>query len=331
MKTMHAFRIRQDDSGRHQAGIEQLAIADPAPGEVLLRVTHSSVNYKDALAVTGQGKILRRLPLTGGIDASGIVEVSAHADFSPGAAALATGWGLSCDHDGGYAQYLCLPGDWLTPLPAGLERAESMTLGTAGLTAALALWQMHRNGQEPDMGPILVTGASGGVGSIAVSMLARLGFRVTAVSGKISLHPWLRALGATETLTPEQLPGGERPLEKAIWGGAIDNVGGAMLARITRTLVPEGCIASIGLAGGSALDTTVMPFILRGIKLLGCNSVDIPAPLRRTLWQRLATDWRPDLDSIRTATIGLDQLPAVCARLLTGHTHGRILVDLAAG
>jgi NADPH2:quinone reductase len=329
MRTARAFRIHQDATG-HRAGIETLDIPDPAAGEVLVRVRYSSVNYKDALAGTGQGKILRRFPLTGGIDASGTVEVSANPEFKPGDAVIATGWGLSFDHDGGYADYLCVPGDWLTRLPPGLDLADSMTLGTAGLTAALAIDQMTRNDLEPSLGPILVTGASGGVGCIAVSMLARLGFEVAAVSGKSALHPWLRELGATQVLGRDELPGGERPLEKAVWGGAIDNVGGAMLARLTRTLVPNGCIASIGLAGGTELNTTVMPFILRGIKLLGCNSGDIRKLRRQRLWRRLATDWPADLARIRTQTIGLAELPTTFERLLAGELHGRVLVDLQA-
>jgi len=329
MKTAQAFRIHQDANG-HRAGVETLSVADPQPGEVLLRARYSSVNFKDALAGTGRGKILRQFPLTGGIDASGIVETSEHSGFRPGDAALVTGWGLSFDHDGGYADYLCVPGDWLTPLPPGLDLAASMTLGTAGLTAALAVHQMLLNGQAPAMGPILVTGASGGVGCIAVALLAKLGFEVAAVSGKSELHPWLRDLGAGRILERDQLPGGTRPLEKAIWGGAIDNVGGAMLGQITRTLAPNGCIASIGLAGGTELSTTVMPFILRGIKLLGCNSVDVPSHLRRELWSRLADDWRLGLERIRTETIGLDALPATFERMLAGQTHGRVLVDLQA-
>ncbi|MBK1649099.1 oxidoreductase [Rhabdochromatium marinum] len=329
MTQARAFRIHQDADG-HRAGIETLNIPDPEPGEVLLRVSYSSINFKDALAGTGQGKILRQFPLIGGIDASGVVETSAHAGFQPGDAVLVTGWGLSFDHDGGYAEYLRVPGDWLIPLPSGLDLADSMTLGTAGITAALAVHQMRLNGQQPDMGPILVTGASGGVGSLAIALLTKLGFEVTAVSSKTELHPWLRELGATQILGRDQLPGGERPLERAVWGGAIDNVGGAMLSQITRTLMPHGCIASIGLAGGTDLHTTVMPFILRGIKLLGCNSVDIPTPLRLELWQRLAGDWQLNLAPIRTATLGLDELPAAFERMLAGHTHGRLLVDLHA-
>lgn len=323
-----AFRIHEDGHGHH-AGIERLPRPEVADGEVLVRVTHSAVNYKDALAGTGRGKILKRFPLVGGIDAAGVVEASRHPHFQQGAAVIATGWGLSFDHDGAYARYLCLPGDWLVPMPGGLDARSAMILGTAGLTAALATHRMLANGQTPELGPILVTGASGGVGCMAVGLLARLGFEVVALSGKPALHDWLIALGAARVIGRDALSEATRPLEKARWGGAVDNVGGALLAQITRTTAPNGNIAAIGLAGGHELHTTVMPFILRGVSLLGCNSVDIPRPLRIQLWRHLADDWRPErLDLTLTETIGLADLPDVFERLLAGQTHGRILVEI---
>ncbi|KAA6185883.1 YhdH/YhfP family quinone oxidoreductase [Thiohalocapsa marina] len=328
MSTQRAFRIHHDAQG-HRAGVETLAVPAPADGEVLIRVGYSGVNYKDALAGTGKGKVIKRFPITGGIDAAGVVETSLDARFQPGDAVIATGWGLAFDHDGGYAQFLCVPGDWLVPMPAGLDPRAAMLLGTAGFTAALAVQRLLVNGQTPEMGPILVTGASGGVGSIAIAILARLGFEVAAVSGKAELQDWLTTLGATRILGRDALPGGDRPLEQAVWGGAIDNVGGAMLAQITRTVVPYGNIAAVGLAGGTALNTTVMPFILRGVGLLGCDSVHIAQSLRNELWQHLASDWRPaDLDAIRSDSTGLDGLPAVFERMLAGQTHGRVLVEL---
>ncbi len=330
MTTYKAFRIHDDDQGYH-AGLEELPRPEPKEGEVLIRVSHSSVNYKDALAGTGKGKILRTFPLVGGIDAAGTVERSRDGRFGDGDHVIATGWGLSFDHDGGYAQYLCVPGDWLVPCPAGLDARSAMILGTAGFTAALAVHRMQVNGQRPDMGPILVTGATGGVGSIAVNMLHHLGYEVAAVSGKPALHDWLRSLGASRILGRDELPGEKRPLEKAVWGGAVDNVGGEMLAQITRTVGPWGNIASIGLAGGHELHTTVMPFILRGASLLGCNSVDVPNPLRAQLWDHLAGDWRPPhLDRILTTTETLDTLPEVFERLLAGQVHGRALVEVGA-
>jgi len=330
MSDQRAFRIHSDDTG-HRAGIETIPVPEPQDGEVLVRVHYSSINYKDALAGTGKGKVIKRFPITGGIDAAGIVEQSRHQSYNPGDAVIATGWGMAFDHDGGYADYLCVPGDWLVPMPTGLEPRTAMIFGTAGFTAALAVHRLLANDQRPDMGPILVTGATGGVGSVAIAILKRLGFEVAAVSGKAEMHDWLKELGAGRILDRDALPGGDRPLEKAVWGGAIDNVGGAMLARITRTVVPYGNIASIGLAGGAALETTVMPFILRGVGLLGCHSVDIPYPLREDLWGHLATDWAPaDLELILNGCVNLDALPELFERMLSGKTHGRVLVECGA-
>jgi NADPH2:quinone reductase len=328
MTTYPAFRIHQDAQGHH-AGIEELTRPEPAEGEVLIRVAWSSVNYKDALAGTGRGKILRSFPLVGGVDAAGVVEQSAHPCYQPGEAVIVAGWGLSFDHDGGFAGYLCCPADWLVPIPTGLDPRTAMILGTGGFTAALAVHRMLVNGQDPARGPILVTGASGGAGSVAVAIFARLGYRVTAISGKPELHDWLGGLGAGEILPRDALADARRPLEKARWGGAVDTVGGELLAQITRTIAPGGNIACVGLAGGHELHTTVMPFILRGASLLGCNSVDVPYPLRRTLWDRLAGDWcPPDLDALVSERVGLADLPRVFEAMLAGRTHGRILVEI---
>lgn len=328
MNSYKAFRIHNDDQG-YRAGIEELPLTQPADGEVLIRVAYSGINYKDALAGTGKGKILATFPLVGGVDAAGIVEASADGRFSPGDPVLVTGYGLSFDHDGGYAEYLGVPGDWVIPMPPGLDPRNAMILGTAGFTAALAINRMLINGQRPDMGPVLVTGATGGVGSIAIDMLSHLGYEPAAVSSKQELHGWLQELGASQILGRGDLPGKKRPLEKAIWGGAVDNVGGEMLAQITRTVVPDGNIASIGLAGGIELNTTVMPFILRGVSLLGINSVDVPHELRTRIWELLATEWRPPhLESLLTNSVGLEGLPEVFDDMLAGKTHGRVLVDL---
>jgi acrylyl-CoA reductase (NADPH) len=328
MQRYPAFRIHHDELGHH-AGIETLTRPEPGPGEVLIRVSYSSVNYKDALAGTGKGKILRTFPLVGGIDAAGEVEQSNDPAFRPGDAVLATGRGLSFDHDGGYGRYLCIPGAWLVPMPAGLDARSAMILGTAGFTAAIAVHRMLVNDQHPDMGPILVNGASGGVGSIAIAIFARLGFEVVAISGKPELTDWLTGLGASRILGRDALADTKRPLEKAQWGGAVDNVGGDMLAQLTRTIVPGGNIAAIGLAGGAELNTTVMPFILRGIGLLGCNSGETPTALRNRLWQYLSDDWQPPiLDDIVSTTIGLDGLADTFEHMLAGRTHGRILVRL---
>ena len=235
MTHYQAFRIHQDSAG-HRAEVASVPLRSPTAGEVLIRVAWSGINFKDALAGTGKGKILKTFPLVGGIDAAGHVERSASPGFREGDAVLVTGFGLSFDHDGGFAEYLCCPADWVVPIPAGLDPRSAMILGTAGFTAALALHRMLVNGQQPGLGPILVTGASGGVGAIAVNLFSHLGFEVAAVSGKAELHDWLRGLGAKQGLGRNDLPGDRRPLGRAVWGGAVDNVGGEMLGQITRTL-----------------------------------------------------------------------------------------------
>jgi acrylyl-CoA reductase (NADPH) len=327
MSTFQAFRIHDD--GRHRAGIEEMPLREPADGEVRIRARFSSINYKDALAGTGKGKILRRFPLIGGVDVTGQVAASRDPRYTEGDDVLVTGYGLGVESDGGYAEYVTVPGDWVVPLPANLGPFQAMALGTAGFTAALALHRMEQNGQRPDLGPVLVTGASGGVGCIALDILQARGYETAAVSGKKKLHDFLGGLGAGQIIGRDELPGGDRPLEKAVWGGAVDNVGGAMLARLTRTVRPWGNIASIGLAGGVELNTTVMPFILRGISLLGIDSVACPHGLRTELWQRLASDMHPKhLEDIVDRTVSLEELPEAFERMLHGESHGRTVVSI---
>jgi len=330
MTTYRAFRIHNDEAG-YRSGIETLPLVDPAEGEVLIRTRFGSVNFKDALAGTGKGKILRRFPLVGGIDSAGQVAASADVRFREGDEVVVTGYGLGTTHDGGYAEWLRVPADWVVPLPAGLDAFAAMVLGTAGFTAAFALYRMETNGQRPDMGPVVVTGASGGVGCIAVDLLSRVGYEVTAVSGKREQREFLERLGAKQILNRDDLPGGGRPLESAVWGGAIDNVGGEMLAQLTRTVKPWGNIASIGLAGGHELHTTVMPFILRGVSLLGVESVECPYPIRKELWRRLAGEWKPPhLEQIVSEVVTLEDLADVFERMLDGKTQGRIVVKTSA-
>lgn len=326
MNQYRAFRIHNDEQG-YRAGIESLPFPDLQPGEVLIRTQFSSINFKDALAGTGRGKILRRFPLVGGVDSAGEITRSQDPRFREGDPVVVTGYGIGVTEDGGYAEWLRVPADWVVRLPEGLDPRAAMILGTAGFTAALAIHRMEVNGQRPTLGPVVVTGASGGVGCIAVDILSRLGYEVVAVSGKPEQRAFLEALGAKQILGRDELPGGDRPLENAIWGGAIDNVGGSMLARLTRTLKPWGNIASIGLAGSHELHTTVMPFILRGVSILGIDSVSCPYPLRQTLWQRLAADWRPPhLEQIVSRVTALEGLPEVMNQILDGNTWGRILV-----
>jgi len=328
MNRFKAFRIHSD-GGKIAARFEELSLEQLAPGEVVIRVTHSDINYKDALAATGAGKILRRYPLVGGIDLAGVVESSTDPRYAPGTAVLVTGCGLSETHDGGYAQYARVPGDWVIPMPPGLDALAAMALGTAGFTAALAIHRMEQNGQTPAGGPIAVTGASGGVGSIAIDMLSARGYRVVAVSGKAAAGPYLRELGASEVLLRESLDLGSRPLENARFGGAIDNLGGEALTWLTRTVDFWGNIASIGLAAGPAFTTTVMPFILRGVALLGINSSATRRDWRLAVWQRIATDLRPrHLDRIVTRTIAFEELPGAFPDYLTGGVTGRTVVRI---
>ncbi len=328
---MHPFKALRihSEGGKIAARFDTLTLDDLSPGEVVIRVTHSGINYKDALAATGAGKILRRFPLVGGIDLAGVVESSKDARYRSGDPVLVTGCGLSETHDGGYAQFARVPGDWVIPMPPGLDAPTAMALGTAGFTAALAIHRMEQNGQSPDGGPIVVTGASGGVGSIAIDMLASRGYRVMAVSGKAAAAGYLRELGATEVLTRQQIDLGSRPLETARFGGAIDNVGGELLTWLTRTVDFWGNIASIGLTGGAELKTTVMPFILRGVALLGINSSATRREWRLTVWQRIATDLRPrHLARIVTRTIDFEELPVAFPAYLEGQVTGRTVVRI---
>ena len=322
-----AFRIHNDASG-YRSGIEQIALDDLSPGELVVRTAYSSVNFKDALAGTGQGKILRRFPLVGGIDVAGHVVATRDARFREGEAVLVTGCGLSETRDGGYAEYARLEADWAIPLPDGLSLRESMILGTAGFTAALALFRMLENRQVPSLGPLCVTGATGGVGMLAVDIFSRAGFDVHAVSGKADQAAFLRGIGAADVLPREALAT-TRPLESTRFGGGLDNVGGAMLASLLAQCAPYGNVASAGLAATSELPTTVMPFIIRGVSLLGVASAGTARGIREELWRRLASDWKPShLDRICTREVGLDELTDVFATMLGGHSFGRTLVRL---
>ncbi|MDX1434264.1 MAG: oxidoreductase [Gammaproteobacteria bacterium] len=330
MQSFRAYRVYNED-GAIQGRLEETDLDSLSPGNVVIRAVWSDVNYKDALAATGKGKIMRRFPLIGGIDVAGYVESSEDARYNKGDAVLVTGFGLSEEHDGGYAEFARVPGDWVVPLPEGLTLRESMALGTAGFTAGIAVDRMELNGQRPDLGPILVNGATGGVGSFAIDMLAGLGFAVTAFTGKRDADDYLKKLGASDICYRGEVELGTRPLEKAMWAGAVDNVGGEELGWLTRTVKPEGNIASIGLAGGVKLETTVMPFILRGINLLGINSVFIPMTVRQRVWRRLGSDLKPrHLEDIITRTVSLDELPDVFDGYTEGKVTGRTLVSISA-
>lgn len=324
-----AYRIHEIEP-RLVARFEELTLDDLTPGEVVIKTQYSSVNYKDALAATGRGKILRRYPLVGGIDAAGTVVSSTDRHFRKGDKVLVTGCGLSEDHDGGYAEYLRTKAEWVIPIPKGLTPQTAMMLGTAGFTAALAIHKLEHNGLNPEGRPVVVTGATGGVGSLAVNMLAKRGYEVVAITGKRDARDYLQELGASSILLRDEINYGSRPLESIQWQGAVDNVGGEMLAWLTRSVGWWGSIASIGLAGGAELRTTVMPFILRGINLLGINSMATPRALRLKLWQRLATDLKPPkLKQIAMTSIPFDDLPSVFVKVLEGRHRGRIVVKIS--
>ncbi|HMM56905.1 MAG: acryloyl-CoA reductase [Xanthomonadales bacterium PRO7] len=323
-----AFRIHAEEKP-YRAGIESMRTDELSPGEVLIKVAYSSVNYKDALAGTGKGKILREPVLNGGIDVAGYVAASTDPKFKEGDEVLCTGCGLSETRDGGYAQFARLESKWTIPLPTGLTLRESMVIGTAGFTAALSVYQMRRNGQTPDMGPIVVTGATGGVGSLAIDILTRAGFDAHAITGKLDRFDDLIALGAKQCISRKDLYWGQRPLESAHWAGAIDNVGGDMLSGLTRVIKPYGNIASCGLAAAPELQTTVMPFIIRGLSLLGIASAGTARTIRDKVWALLSTDWKPaHLERIATREVGLADLPGVFDTMLAGGSFGRTVVKL---
>jgi NADPH2:quinone reductase len=328
MDNFKAFRIDQKD-GRISAGFEQIGLDDLSAGDVVVKVSHSTINYKDALAATGTGRILRSYPLVGGIDFAGEVVSSEDERFAPGTAVLVNGCGLSETRDGGYAEFARVPGDAVVEIPEGLDARQAMLIGTAGYTAALAVHRMEQNGQAPERGPVVVTGASGGVGSLAIDMLDARGYEVVAVTGKAEQADYLKSIGARDVLIRGDIDLGKRPMEKAMWAGAIDNLGGDILTWLTRTMQYGGNIASIGMAGGFELNTTVFPFILRAVCLLGINSVDTPRDLRLAVWQRLGTDLKPrHWDKIGQRTIGFDELPDAFQAYIDGKVSGRTVVTI---
>lgn len=328
MDSFRAYRINEED-GKIIAGFQELTVDDLTEGNVVVHVSHSTINYKDALAATGTGKILRRYPLNGGIDLAGVIVSSEDTDFQPGTEVLVNGCGLSETVDGGYSEYARVDSKSLVKIPKGLSALEVMQIGTAGYTAALAIHRMEQNGQSPDQGPIVVTGATGGVGSIAIDMLSRRGYEAVAVTGKATEEGYLREIGASRILLRDQVDLGKRPMEKTQWAGAIDNLGGDYLTWLTRTVNYGGNIASIGLAASMALNTTVLPFILRAVCLLGINSVDTPPELRRAVWVRIGSDLKPKhLDTIGHKTISFDELPGAFQAYIDGTVTGRVVVEI---
>ncbi|GAX90728.1 NADPH:quinone oxidoreductase family protein [Effusibacillus lacus] len=311
--------------------VKELGLSDLPEGDVTIRVAYSSVNYKDGLACIPNGKIVRSYPFIPGIDLAGTVVDSKDSRFKEGDQVVITGYELGVAHFGGFSEYARVPADWVVPLPKGLSLKEAMAIGTAGFTAALSVQRLEDNGLNPERGPVIVTGATGGVGSTAVAMLAGLGYHVAASTGKASEHEYLHTLGAKEILGREEVTDTSRPLQKERWAGAVDPVGGKTLAYLLSTTKYGGSVAVSGLTGGTDLATTVFPFILRGVNLLGIDSVYCPMDVRLKLWERLASDLKPAnlLDQIGYE-ISLEELPDTVGKILKGEVRGRTVVRLEA-
>lgn len=327
--SFRAYRIFSEEN-KTVSRWADLTLDDLDPGEVVIRAAYSSVNYKDALAATGAGKVIRRFPCVGGIDVAGIVESSLDARFKPGDEVLVTGYDMGVAHDGGFAERVRVPADWVVRLPQGLSLHDAMALGTAGFTAALSIHRLEQNDVKPENGKVVVTGATGGVGSLAICMLKNLGYHVVAITGKDSEHAYLKSLGADEVMPRGVIDlNSTRPLEKSLWSAALDSVGGASLAWLTRTMQQNGVIASFGNAGGVELNTTVLPFILRGVRLIGIDSAATAMPLRQEIWRKLANECRPQhLDKL-AHTVAFEQLPQIFPKLLSGESRGRVVIKIA--
>jgi len=323
--------VLENEGGTFRASVKQLPVNSLPAGDVTVSVAYSSLNYKDALAVTNRGKIVRRFPMVPGIDLSGAVVQSESSRFQPGDKVVLTGWGVGEEHWGGYAQLARVKADWLLPLPDGLTLKRAMSIGTAGLTAMFCVMALEEHGLRPDRGDVLVTGATGGVGCLAVMLLAGLGYRVVASTGKEDAHGFLKSLGAREMVGRHIFARrGDKPLESGRWAGAIDTVGGETLSAVLRQINRDGCVAAVGLAGGAELHTTVYPFILRGVSLVGVSSGHMPVERRLAAWTRLAVQLPMEiLDSI-TQTARLDDVPALSEQMISGKIRGRVVVDVNA-
>ena len=318
--------------GAVRAQVVTQTLPHPGEGERLVRVLYSAINYKDALAVSGRGRILRRSPLIGGIDAVGIVVASRAHGWTPGTVVVAAGGGLGEERDGGYADYLSAPATILTRVPEGLNPFEAAALGSAGLTAALVLERLEQAGLRPEQGTVLVTGASGGVGSFAIDLFTRAGYHVVAMSGREELREYLTALGAVEVIAPPQSAAAPVGLASARWSAAVDNVGGQTLAWILERIRRGGKVAAVGMAASSTVTLSIFPLILRQVDLLGVNSTEVDHERRASLWARLAGPWRPrHLDRIAARTVGFDEIPGAVDDVLERRHHGRIVVGLGGG
>ena len=325
--SFRAILVSKTDEGQKMEFV-RLTEADLMEGDVTIDVAHSSVNYKDGLAITGKGPIIRRWPLVPGIDLAGTVRSSSHPKWKAGDKVVLGGWGVGEGHYGGYAEVARVNGDWLVPLPDGFTTAEAMAVGVAGYTAMLCVMALEEQGVKPEQGEILVTGAAGGVGSTAIAILAKLGFTVVAATGRPEEEGFLKSLGAASIIDRKELSGPVKPLAKTRWAGVIDTVGSTMLANAISQVMPEGTVAATGLAGGMDLPTSVAPFILRGVRLIGVNSVTTPLPRRMACWKRLAHDLDKSKLAALTTHVKLDDVPRIAADIVAGKVRGRVVVDV---
>jgi acrylyl-CoA reductase (NADPH) len=328
MQHFKAYRSFEENKVVSSRFVE-MTLDDLDPGDVVVRTKYSTINFKDALSHNGTGKIMRKYPTNAGIDMAGTVESSADPRFKHGDKVIVHGYDMGVAHDGGYSEFVRVPGDWIVRRPESMTAFDAMTMGTAGFTAALAIMLMEHNGLKPAHGPVAVTGATGGVGSVAIEILARSGYHVVAITGKAEEADYLKGLGAKEILLRQAIDLTKiRPLDKATWAGAVDNLGGDLLAWLLATMKVGGTVGAVGLAADARLPTTVMPFILRGVALLGADSANCPMHLRQKVWNKLAVDWRPDRVHDQVRTIDFDELPTHFDPYLKGMVRGRTVVRI---
>ncbi|HQR10599.1 MAG TPA: YhdH/YhfP family quinone oxidoreductase [Casimicrobiaceae bacterium] len=329
MNKFKAYRTFEENKVVSSRFVE-MSIDELDPGEVVIKAKYSTINYKDALSHNGTGRIMRKYPTNAGIDVAGTVEASSDPRFKAGDKVIVTGYDFGVAHDGGYSEHVRVPADWVVRRPESMTAFDAMTLGTAGYTAALAIRLMQHNGLVPSAGPVAVTGATGGVGSVATEILAKLGYHVVAITGKPEEAAYLKEIGAAEVLLRQSIDlTNIRPLGKATWAGVVDNLGGDLLASLLSTMKVGGTAAAVGLAADFRLNTTIMPFILRGVHLLGVDSANTPMPLRQTTWNKLAVEWRPDRVHDLVRTIDFDELPTHFDPYLKGLVRGRTVVRIA--
>jgi acrylyl-CoA reductase (NADPH) len=326
---MKAIVLDKDEGGAQRATLRDYDETTLTGGDVLVRVSHSSINYKDGLAVARGAPVVRTWPMIPGIDFSGVVEESANPEWKPGDRVVVTGWGMGETHLGGYAEFARVPGEWIVRIPDSMTAAQAMAVGTAGFTAMQCLLAVERLGLEPSRGPLLVTGAAGGVGSVAVAVAAKAGWHVIASTGRPAEAQYLRDLGASEIIDRNELSEPGKPIGKERWAAAIDSIGSHTLANVLAQTQSDGAVAACGLAQGADLPATVIPFILRGVVLTGCNSVIAPLPLRRRIWERIATDLDHGKLASMTRSVGLSEVIALAPEIIAGKVRGRTIVEIS--